>query len=685
MKRSFRIANSTIEVEVGQLAKLADGSVVVKQGDTAVLVTAVVSQEPSSGVDFVPLTVDYREQSSSWGKIPGGFVKREGKPTDREVLVSRLIDRPIRPLFPEGFFNEVVITALLLSADDKFDPDVLCITGASLALEISKIPFEGPVAGVRVCQVDGQFVANPTYQERQRATLDMVIAASFDSIIMVEGGSKEVSEETLLSALSFGHEAVRECLEVQKEISREIGAQKMTFESIELDREIQERLINSCESAILESMQISDKKERKAVAANALKAFLDSIDQSLHFKATYQFKKLSSQLMRQQILKTRKRIDGRSPEEIRPIEIKIHPFERPHGSAIFTRGQTQAFATATLGSPEEAQMVESIHEGETAKRFMLHYNFPPFSSGEAKPWGPPRRREIGHGALAERALEPLIPPESEFPYIIRVVSNILESNGSTSMATVCAGSLALFDAGVPLKRHVAGIAMGLIIQGDDFVVLSDILGDEDQLGDMDFKVAGTEVGITSFQMDIKVKGVTKEILKRALMQARDGRLHIIELMKAAISKPREQVSQYAPIIEQMIIPEDKATVVIGPGGKNVKDFRDRLGVSVWIHEGGRVTLTSTNREAISKVRSIIESLTLDLEIGKIYVGKVTRVEPYGVFVEVLPGKVGLLHISKIDGGIKDARGRFNVGDELPVRVIEVDDQGRAKLAGVAQR
>lgn len=685
MKKSFNIANSTIEVEIGQLAKLADGAVVVKQGDTAVLVTAVVSPEPSSGVDFVPLTVDYREQSSSWGKIPGGFVKREGKPTDREVLVSRLIDRPIRPLFPEGFFNEVVITALLLSADDKFDPDVLCITGASFALEVSKIPFEGPIAGVRVCQVDGEFIANPTYQERQKATLDIVMAASFDSIIMVEGGAKEVSEETLLSALSFGHEAVKECLIIQKELREELKVQKLSFESMDLEKELQERLIQECEGVLLQCMQISDKKERKTISANALKAFLDSIDPSLHFKATYQFKKLSSKVMREQILKTHKRIDGRLPDEIRPIEIKVHPFERPHGSAIFTRGQTQAFATVTLGSPEEAQMVESIHEGETSKRFMLHYNFPPFSTGEAKSWGPPRRREIGHGALAERALEPLIPPESEFPYIIRVVSNILESNGSTSMATVCAGSLALFDAGVPLKRHVAGIAMGLIIQDEDFVILSDILGDEDQLGDMDFKVAGTELGITSFQMDIKVKGVNQEILRKALMQAKAGRLHIIELMKSAIPTPREQISEYAPIIEQMTIPEEKATLVIGPGGKNVKDFRDRLGVSVWIHEGGRVTLTSNSREAISKVRAAIEALISDLEIGKIYIGKVTRVEPYGVFVEILPGKVGLLHVSKMDGGIKDARGKFNIGDELPVRVVEIDDQGRAKLAGVAQR
>lgn len=396
----------------------------------------------------------------------------------------------------------------------------------------------------------------------------------------------------------------------------------------------------------------------------------------------YNYKKLISKLMRKRVLEEGIRIDGRGPKDIRPISIEIHPFERPHGSAIFTRGQTQASATATLGSPEEGQLVESIYEGETFKRFMLHYNFPPFSTGEAKPWGPPRRREIGHGALAERAIEPLIPPETEFPYIIRVVSNILESNGSTSMATVCAGSLALFDAGVPLKKHVAGIAMGLIMEGEKYAILSDILGDEDQLGDMDFKVAGTKDGITSVQMDIKIKGLRKEIMKEALYQAREGRLYILEKMYEAIPEPRKEVSPYAPKIEIITIPEDKALVVIGPGGRNVKEFRDKMGVSVWVHEGGRVSLTSNSREAIEEVKKIIQSLIAEVEVGKVYKGKVTRVEPYGVFVEILPGKVGLLHVSKMEGYVKDVRAKFSVGDEILVKVIEVDDQGRAKLTNM---
>lgn len=679
-----RVGEGEITIESGAYAKLADGSVVVRQGGTAVLVTAVVSEEPLQGIDFVPLSVDYREQSSAWGKIPGGFIKREGKPTDREVLVSRVIDRPIRPMLPEGFFHDVIITALTLSADDKYDPDVLAITGASAALHISRIPFDGPIAGVRVCRLDGRFVANPTYEERQKADLEIVMAANKDAIVMVEGGAKEVDEDTLTEALYFGLEAVQELLEAQEELRKRIGQPKMSFEGMELPEELQKLLEAYCSDKILSSFELEDKRERKTYQANLLKEFIQAhqIPEELHFKLGYNYKKLISKLMRKMVLEGGRRIDGRGPKDIRPISIEVHPFERPHGSAIFTRGQTQAFATATLGSPEEGQMVESIYEGETFKRFMLHYNFPPFSTGEAKPWGPPRRREIGHGALAERAIEPLIPKEDEFPYIIRVVSNILESNGSTSMATVCAGSLALFDAGVPLKRHVAGIAMGLIMEGDRYVVLSDILGDEDQLGDMDFKVAGTEEGITSVQMDIKVKGLPKEVMKEALYQAKEGRLFILQKMYEAIPKPREVVSPYAPKIEIMTVPEEKALLVIGPGGRNVKEFRQKYGVSVWIHEGGKVSLTSNSKEAIEEVKRIIQGIVADVEVGKVYTGKITRVEPYGVFVEILPGKVGLLHVSKMEGYVKDVRSKYSVGDEIVVKVIEIDEQGRSKLTNV---
>ncbi len=679
-----KLGESEISIETGLYAKLADGAVVVRQGDTAVLVTAVMSEEPVQGIDFVPLSVDYREQSSAWGKIPGGFVKREGKPTDREVLVSRVIDRPIRPMLPEGFFHDVIITALTLSADDKYDPDVLAITGASTALHISRIPFDGPIAGVRVCRVDGKFSANPTYEERQRADLEIVMAGSKDAIVMVEGGAKEVDEDTLAEALYFGLSAIQDLIKAQEELRERVGIPKVSFEGMELPEDVQKRLEEFCTSKIIRSFGILDKRERKIFQSDILKEFIESyqIPEDLQFKLGYNYKKLISKLMRKQVLQEGKRIDGRGPKDIRPISIQIHPFERPHGSAIFTRGQTQAFATATLGSPEEAQMVESIYEGETFKRFMLHYNFPPFSTGEAKPWGPPRRREIGHGALAERAIEPLIPPEAEFPYIIRVVSNILESNGSTSMATVCAGSLALFDAGVPLKKHVAGIAMGLIMEGESYAILSDILGDEDQLGDMDFKVAGTRDGITSVQMDIKIKGLRKEIMKEALQQAKEGRLYILEKMYEAIPEPKKEVSPYAPKIEIINIPEDKALLVIGPGGRNVKEFRDKMGVSVWVHEGGRVSLTSNSREAIEEVKRAIQNLIAEVEVGKVYKGKITRVEPYGVFVEILPGKIGLLHVSKMEGYVKDVRARFSVGDEILVKVLEVDEQGRAKLTNM---
>jgi len=673
-----------IIIETGHYAKLSDGAVVVRQGDTAVLVAVVMSENPIQNIDFVPLTVDYREQSSAWGKIPGGFVKREGKPTEREILVSRVIDRPIRPLLPEGFPYEVVITALTLSADDKYDPDVLAITGASAALHISRVPFDGPIVGLRVCRVDGNFVVNPTYEERQRADIEIIMACSESAIVMVEGGAKEVDEETFMDALYFGQSSALELLRAQEELRQRIGVPKVEFEGLELPAEWQKLLEEQCTGRVKGSLEIQDKRERKSLQAKILEEFIanNQVPQELAFKVGYQYKKLISKLMREMVLTEGKRIDGRGPKDIRPITIEVHPFERPHGSAIFTRGQTQAFATATLGAPEEAQMVETIYEGETFKRFMLHYNFPPFSTGEAKPWGPPRRREIGHGALAERALEPLIPPQEEFPYIIRVVSNILESNGSTSMATVCAGSLALFDAGVPMKKHVAGIAMGLIVEGDRYVILSDILGDEDQLGDMDFKVAGTRDGITSVQMDIKIKGLSREIMRSALMQAREGRLYILEKMHSAMPEPRKEVSPYAPKIEIITIPEDKALTVIGPGGKNVREWRDKLGVSVWVHEGGRTSLTSMDREAIEKVKAIIRKLLEEVEVGKVYEGKVVRVEPYGVFVEILEGKTGMLHVSKMGERVRDVRAKFKVGDTIKVKVLAIDEKGRPDLTTV---
>ncbi len=685
MEESARIGNSKdpIVIEVGKYAKQADGAVVVRQGGTAVLVTAIMSDEPNTDIDFTPLTVDYRERPSAYGRIPGGFIKREGKPTEREILTSRVIDRPIRPLFPEGFFHDVVITALTLSADDTYDPDVLAITGASSALHISRIPFEGPIAGVRVCRINGEFIANPSYEERKEADLEIVMAGTKDAIVMVEGGAKEVPEDVVTEALFFGLEAIREVLEAQERLREKVGVPKVAFEGISLSQELLTSLEKECKDKILEAFSIQDKKSRNKRLSQIVEEFIQAheVPEELHFNVKYFFKKLESKLMREKILSEGIRIDGRKPNEIRPISIEVHPFDRPHGSAVFTRGQTQAYVTVTLGAPDEAQMIETIAEGEVFKRFMLHYNFPPFSGGEARPWGPPRRREIGHGALAERALEPVLPDEDEFPYIIRVVSDILESNGSTSMATVCGGSLALFDAGVPVKggKHVSGIAMGLIMEGGRYVILSDILGDEDHLGDMDFKVAGTKDGVTSIQMDIKVKGITKEIMKEALEQAREGRLYILEKMNEAISEPRKTLSPYAPRIVIHRVPEEKAPLVIGPGGANVKKIYEETEVKVWVGEEGKVYLTGFSDEAIEKAKEIIDNLIKDVEVGEVYEGKVTRVEPYGVFIEILPGKIGLLHVSKMAQPIRHAGDKYSVGDIVRVKVLEVDEMGRPKF------
>ncbi len=688
MEESARVGNSKepVVIEVGKYAKQADGAVVVKQGGTAVLVTAVMSDEPNKEIDFTPLTVDYRERPSAYGKIPGGFVKREGKPSEREILASRVIDRPIRPLFPEGFFHDVVVTALTLSADDSYDPDVLAITGASTALHISRIPFEGPIAGVRVCRVNGELIANPTYEERKLAELEIVMAGTKDAIVMVEGGAKEVPEEDITEALFFGHSAIQELIEAQERLREKVGVPKVEFEGIALDESLIKALESECSEKIILAFAIQDKKERNRALAEIVEEFIEKheIPEELHFNVKYFFKKLESRLMREKILSEGVRIDGRKPNEIRPINIEVHPFERPHGCAVFTRGQTQAYVTVTLGAPDEAQMIETIAEGEVFKRFMLHYNFPPFSSGEARSWGPPRRREIGHGALAERALEPVIPDEEDFPYIIRVVSDILESNGSTSMATVCGGSLALFDAGVPVKggKHVSGIAMGLIKEGDRYVILSDILGDEDHLGDMDFKVAGTRDGVTSIQMDIKIKGITREIMTEALQQAKEGRLYILEKMYSAIPEPRETLSPYAPRIVIYRVPEEKAALVIGPGGSNVKKIYEETEVNVWVGEEGKVYLTGYSDEAIQRAIEMIEDLVRDVEVGQVYEGKVTRVEPYGVFVEILPGKVGLLHVSKMAQPIKHAGDKYSVGDVVRVKVLEVDEMGRPKFTTV---
>ncbi len=674
-------AEAPIIIETGEYAKLADASVVVKQGDTAVLVTVVMGESVVEGIDFVPLSVDYREQSSAWGKIPGGFIKREGKPTDREILVSRLIDRSIRPLFPDGFFYDVVVTALTLSADEKYDPDVLAMIGASTALHLSKVPFEGPIAGIRVAKIDDNFLINPSYEQRQKADLDIVVACSKDAIVMVEGGAKEVSEQMVTDALYLALEKCQALIKAQETLRDKIGIPKIEIEPLSLSEELEKKLEEFCIPKIKEALNISDKRQRKGALNRILEDFCSNIeDQEVSGAAlNYTYKKLISKLLREKLFKEGKRIDGRTPDEIRPISIKIHPFERPHGSAIFTRGQTQVFATVTLGSREEAQLVESIYEGETFKRFMLHYNFPPFCTGDARPWGPPRRREIGHGALAERALEPFIPPEEEFPYIIRVVSDVLESNGSSSMATVCAASLALFDAGVPIKKHVAGIAMGLAVEDNNYVILTDILGEEDQLGDMDFKVAGTKDGITSIQMDIKIKGLKKEIMEEALLKAKQARLFILDKMYQAIPEPRKELSPYAPKIEIITVPEEKTFLIIGPGGKTVKEIREKTNTVIWVLEGGKVSITGQTKEDIEAAKKAIENLVCEIEVGKTYEGKITRIEPYGLFVEICPGKIGLLHVSKMEKPPKDLKSTYHIGDMIKVKVLEIDELGRPKF------
>jgi polyribonucleotide nucleotidyltransferase len=683
VKVQTEINNYPFTIETGYFAKQANGAVIVRQGDTAVLVAVTMSDEPQADIDFFPLMVDYREKTYAYGKIPGGFVKREGKPSDREILISRLVDRPIRPLFPKGFYNDVIITAMTVSADDQHDPDVLAIVGASAALHISEAPFEGPIAGVRVCRIDGEFIPNPTYKQREKSDLDIVIAGTRDAIVMVEGGSKEVSEEDILEAILFGHKELQKLIDIQEQLREQVGKEKITIETDEEEEKLKQHIKEEVYEKVKEAFSILDKKERNKKLSEIFEEVVEKLEipEELQKKASSLYKEITSEVMREKVLKEKVRIDGRKPDEIRPIWIKTGIFPRIHGSAIFTRGQTQAFATVTLGAPGEEQLEESIEKGEVYKRFMLHYNFPPFSTGEARPPRPPSRREIGHGNLAERALEPLIPPEEEFPYVIRVVSDILESNGSTSMATVCGGSLALFDAGVPMKKHVSGIAMGLLKEEDEFIVLTDILGDEDHLGDMDFKVAGTSDGVTSIQMDIKIKGLNKEILQTALEKAKVARLHILKLMYEAIPEPKKEISPYAPSVITMRVLPEKVSVIIGPAGKNIKKIIEETGVKIDIEQDGLVKIYAVHKTDADKAVEMINELIMDVEKGEVYLGKVIRVEDYGAFVEILPGKVGLLHVSQIaKERTKSAKDVLKVGDIVKVKVIDIDEQGRIKVS-----
>src|SRR5690349_9439482 len=683
--RDISVGGRTISIETGRLAKQADGAVVVRSGDTMVLVTAQAAANPREGIDFLPLTVDYREYTYASGRIPGGFFKREGKPTEKEVLTSRLIDRPIRPIFPAGWRNETQIIALVLSADAENDSDVLAITGASAALALSSIPFTRTLAGVRVGHVDGEFVINPTFEQRRNSRLDLIVAGTSDGIVMVEAGAKEVSEEDMVQALDRAHAAIKDIVAGIDALAKQAGKQKKTVAKKEIHHDFYREVEEKAYGPLADAMRITDKLENYATVDEVLADLVATIPEEeveRRSDAKTIFKELKEKVMRDEALERGKRLDGRKFDEIRPISIEVGVLPRTHGSAVFTRGETQALVTATLGTAEDQQKIETM-DGEQWKRFMLHYNFPPFSVGEVQFLRGPGRREIGHGALAERALSPMIPDEDKFPYTVRIVSDILESNGSSSMASVCGGSLAMMDAGVPLRHAVAGVAMGLIMdeQSGRHAVLTDIAGAEDHYGDMDFKVAGTRQGITALQMDIKVGGITMEIMRKALAQAKDGRFFILDKMESAIQAPRADVSRHAPRIVTIKIPVDKIRDVIGPGGKMIRSIIERTGVKIDVEDDGRVNVASSDEASAQKAISIIQELTATPELNKTYLGKVQRITDFGAFVEIMPGLDGLLHVSEIAHyRVKDVRDEFREGDQVMVKVINIDPSGKIRLS-----
>ena len=679
------VGRETLAFETGKLAKQADGAVVVRYGETVVLVTACCAPSAREGIDFLPLTVDYREYTYASGRIPGGFFKREGKPTEKEVLTSRLIDRPIRPLFPSGWNRETQVVAMVLSADSDSDPDVLALTGASAALAVSKMPCEKTIAAVRVGLIDGELLINPTYGERSRSRLDLVVAGSRDAIVMVEAGAQEASEDEMLRALEAGHEAIRRIVAAIDELAAAAGKSKAAVAAREIDAAFARQVEAQVLAPLTEAMQVRDKLDSYARVDQVLAELLDSMpedDADRRADAGRIFKALKEKVLRDEVLERGRRLDGRKFDEIRAIWSEVGVLPRAHGSAVFTRGETQALVTATLGTSDDQQKIERI-DGETYKRFLLHYNFPPFSVGEVKFLRGPGRREVGHGNLAERSLVPMVPGEEAFPYTLRVVSDILESNGSSSMATVCGATLAMMDAGVPLKAPVAGVAMGLVMEedGDRYAVLSDIAGAEDHYGDMDFKVAGTADGITALQMDIKMTGVPAEVMREALAQARAGRLAILEAMQATIAAPRESISTYAPRIVTITIPVEKIRDVIGPGGKTIRSIVDRTGVKIDVEDDGRVNVASANEDAARKAISIIEELTASPELDKTYLGKVQRITDFGAFVEILPGIDGLLHVSEIAHyRVGEVRDELQEGDQVLVKVINVDPSGKVRLS-----
>ncbi|MDY7017476.1 MAG: polyribonucleotide nucleotidyltransferase [Nitrospirota bacterium] len=689
---STNFGDAPLSLELGGVARQASGACLARHGDSVVLATCCVAQEPRESGDFIPLTVDYVQMTYAAGKIPGGFFKREGRPTEREVLSSRFIDRSIRPLIPKGFNRDIQIIVTVLSSDLVHDTGVLAMIAASCAVHISEVPFTGPIAGVRVGYDGNTFSLNPPSFESAKnsdaeakengTAMDMVVASTQNAVIMVEGGMLELEEEAVLQGILFGYEQGRGVIEIQEEVRKKAGKPKLAFEPPNLPEEAKNLLSNEGTALLTEALSIPEKKARNQRLYEVRARLMELLgDDTLakRLSQPYLFE-LERHIMRKKVLEDGIRIDNREPKGIRNITIEVPFLPRTHGSALFTRGETQALVTVTLGTWVDEQKIELL-EGDQYKKFMLHYNFPPFSVGEVKFLRSPSRREVGHGHLAERALGGVVPGDEQFPYTIRVVSDIFESNGSSSMATVCGASLALMDAGVPISAAVAGIAMGLIKEGDDVVILSDILGDEDHLGDMDFKVAGTRKGITAFQMDTKIKGVDAEILRKALLQAKEGRLHILDIMEHSIQGPREEISLYAPRIVMLQIKPEKIREVIGPGGKMIKHIVDKTKAKIFIDDSGTVNIASVDKEACDEAIRMIQEIVREPEVGQIYMGKVKSVVDFGAFVEIMPGIVGLLHISQISNErVHNIHDRLKEGDELLVKVLEVDRGGKIRLS-----
>ncbi|HAB7820479.1 TPA_asm: polyribonucleotide nucleotidyltransferase [Listeria monocytogenes] len=679
-------AGKTLSVEVGQLAKQASGAALIRYGDTVVLTAAVGSKKPRPG-DFFPLTVNYEEKMYSVGKVPGGFLKREGRPSDRATLTARLIDRPIRPLFAEGFRNEVQITSTVFSVDQDCSPEMAAMLGSSVALVISDIPFEGPIAGVDVGRIDGKYVINPTIEQAEKSDISLTVAGTYDAINMVEAGAKEVSEEAMLEAIMFGHEEIKRLCEFQQQIIAAVGKEKREIELFVSDPELEAEVKAASEGKMKAAIKTEEKKAREAAIEDVKEEILESYkakelenEAEILSEVAHILEMIEKDEMRRLISQDKIRPDGRKVNEIRPLSSEVGMLPRVHGSGLFTRGQTQALSVCTLAPLREHQIIDGLGT-EEYKRFMHHYNFPQFSVGETGPRRAPGRREIGHGALGERALQYVIPSEEEFPYTIRLVSEVLESNGSSSQASICGSTLAMLDAGVPIKAPVAGIAMGLVKLGDDYTILSDIQGMEDHFGDMDFKVAGTKDGITALQMDIKIDGLSRQILDEALTQAKEGRLHILEHLTSTISAPREELSAYAPKIITLNIKPEKIKDVIGPGGKQINAIIDETGVKIDIEQDGTVYIASQDQAMNRKAIAIIEDIVREVEVGEVYTGKVLRIEKFGAFVELFKGTDGLVHISELAhervGKVEDI---LKLGDEVTVKVIEVDQQGRVNLS-----